>query len=190
MASRAFSAPCQTWRQSTSSYELCTSCYKLLRYNAILKPSSDELLREAYELLRYDTILEPSSDEFTTIFLRVSAITVRLSTSSLQISTSWENIIGLAYLNCPHTIANRLANVRRIWNSKESHCNATASKAFSVADLRCTIASFSRMRQYFKTSFQKKKSPHVRSNFDSPYIRHTYAVRSKVTQQVSSAFAA
>ena len=75
---------------------LCTSCFELLRYNMILKPSSDELLREAYELLRYDTILKPSSDEFTTIFLRVSAITVRLSTSCLQISTSWENIIGMA----------------------------------------------------------------------------------------------
>ena len=44
----------------------------MLRYNTILKPSSDELLREVYELLRYDTILKPSSDEFTTIFLRVS----------------------------------------------------------------------------------------------------------------------
>ena len=61
-----------------SSYELCTSCYELLRYNKILKPSSDELLREEYELLRYDTILKPSSDEFTTIFLRVSAITTTL----------------------------------------------------------------------------------------------------------------
>ena len=58
--------------------------------------SSDDLLREAYELLRYDTILKPNSDEFTTIFLRVFAITVRLSTSCLQISTSRENIIGLA----------------------------------------------------------------------------------------------
>ena len=74
-----------------------TSCYELLRYTTILKPSSDELLREAYELLRYDTILKPSSDEFTTIFLRVAAITVRLSASCLQISTSWENIIGLAH---------------------------------------------------------------------------------------------
>ena len=94
--------------------------YKLLRYNTILKPSYDELLREAHELLRYDTILKPSSDEFTTIFLRVSAITVRLSLSCLQISTSWENTIGLAHLNCPHTIVNRLANVRRIWNRKEN----------------------------------------------------------------------
>ena len=74
-----------------------TSCYKLLRYNTILKPSSDELLREAYKLLRYDTILKPSSDEFTTIFLQVSAITLRLSMSCLQISTSWENIICLAH---------------------------------------------------------------------------------------------
>ena len=97
VASLAFSAPCQTRRHYTSSYELCSSCYELLRYNTILKPSSDELLREAHELLRYDTILKPSSDEFTTIFLRVSAITVRLSTSCLQISTSWENIIGLAH---------------------------------------------------------------------------------------------
>ena len=80
-----------------NSYELCTSCYELLRYYKILKSSSDELLREAYELLRYDTILKPSSDKFTTIFLRVSGITVRLSTSCLQISTSWENIIGLAH---------------------------------------------------------------------------------------------
>ena len=92
----------------------------------MLKPSSDELLREAYKLLRYDTILKPGSDEFTTIFLRVSAITVRLSSSCLQISTSCENIIGLAHKNCPHTIGNRLANVRRIWNRKESHFNATA----------------------------------------------------------------
>ena len=51
---------------------------------------SDELLGEAYKLLQYDTILKPSSEEFTTIFLRVSAITVRLS-------TSWENIIGLVH---------------------------------------------------------------------------------------------
>ena len=142
MASRAFSAPCQTRRHSKSSYELCTSCYELLRYNTILKPSSDELLREAYELLRYDTILKPSSDEFTTIFLRVSAITVRLSTSCLQIS---------------------------IWNRKESHCNATASKAFSVADLRCTIASFSRVRQFFLTKFKKN-----RRTFVATLIRHTY----------------
>ena len=71
--------------------------YELLRYNTILKPSSDELLREAYELLRHDMILKPSSDKFTTIFLRVSAIIVRLSTSCLQISTSLENIIGLAH---------------------------------------------------------------------------------------------
>ena len=63
----------------------------------ILKPSSDELLREAYKLLQYDTQLKPSSDEFSTIFLRVFAITVRLSTSCLQISTSWENIIGQAH---------------------------------------------------------------------------------------------
>ena len=42
---------------------------KLLRYDTILKPSSDELLREAYDLLLYDMILKPSSDEFTTIFL-------------------------------------------------------------------------------------------------------------------------
>ena len=67
-----------------------TSC---VRYNTILKPSYDELLREVYELLRYDTILKPSSYELTTTFLRVSAITVRLSTSRLQI----ENIIGLAH---------------------------------------------------------------------------------------------
>ena len=147
------------------------------------------MLRESYELLRYYTILKPSSDEITTIFLRVSVITVRLSTSCLQISTSWENIIGQAHQNCPSTIVNWIANVRRIWNRKESHCNAKASKAFSVADLVCTIALFSRMRQLFLNQFSKK-SPHVRSNFDSPYIRHTYAVRSKVTQQVSSAFAA
>ena len=76
VASRAFSALCQARRHSTSCYELCTSCY---------------------ELLRYKTILKPSSDEFTTIFLRVSAITVRHYTSCLQISTSWENIIGLAH---------------------------------------------------------------------------------------------
>ena len=73
----------------TSCVRVATSCYELLRYNTISKPSSDELLREAYELLRYDTTLKPSSDELTTIFLRVSAITVRLSTSCLQISTSW-----------------------------------------------------------------------------------------------------
>ena len=84
-------------RVPTSCVRVATSCYELLRYNTILKPSSGELLREAYELLRYGTILEPSSDEFTTIFLRVSAISVRLSTSCLQISTSWENIIGLAH---------------------------------------------------------------------------------------------
>ena len=83
IASLAFSAPCQTRRHSTSSYELCTRCYDLLRYNTILEPSSDELLREAYKLLRYDMILKPSSDEFTTICLRVSAITVRFSTSCL-----------------------------------------------------------------------------------------------------------
>ena len=91
VASRAFSAPCQTRRHSTSCYELCTSCYELLRYN---------------------TILKPSSDEFTTIFLRVSAIIVRLSTSCLQISTSRSGTLKLP---------NRLANVRRIWNRKERH---------------------------------------------------------------------
>ena len=64
VASRAFSSPCQTRRYSTSCYELCTSCYELLRYNKILRPSSDELLREAYELLRHDPILKPRSDEF------------------------------------------------------------------------------------------------------------------------------
>ena len=57
VASRAFSSPCQTRRYSTSCYELCTSCYELLRYNMILKPSSNELLR-------HDPILKPSSDEF------------------------------------------------------------------------------------------------------------------------------
>ena len=50
--------------------------YELLRYNMILKPSSDELLPEAYKLLRYDTVLKRRSDEFTRIFPRVSAITV------------------------------------------------------------------------------------------------------------------
>ena len=44
-------------RVPTSCVRVATSCYELLRYNTILKPSSDELLREAYELLRYDTIL-------------------------------------------------------------------------------------------------------------------------------------
>ena len=71
-----------------------TSCVGVA---TILKSSSEELLREVYELLRYDTILKPSSDKFTTIFLRVSAITVQLSTSCLQISTNWKNIIGLAH---------------------------------------------------------------------------------------------
>ena len=104
VASRACSARCQTRRHSTSSYELCTSYYELLRYNTILKPSSDELLREAYELLRYDTILKPSSGEFTTIFLRVSAITVRLSTSCQQISTNWENIMAVGWpIKTAHT---------------------------------------------------------------------------------------
>ena len=42
-----------------------------------------DMARVAYELLRYNTILKPSSDEFTTTFLRVSAITARLSTSCL-----------------------------------------------------------------------------------------------------------
>ena len=72
-----------------------TSCVRVA--TTILKPSCDELPREAYKLLRYDTILKPSSDEFTTIFLRVSVITVRLSMSCLQISTSCENIISLAH---------------------------------------------------------------------------------------------
>ena len=84
-----------------SSDKLLREAYELLRYNTILKPSSDKLLREAYELLRYDTILKPSSDEFTTIFLRVSAITVQLSTRCLQISPNWENIIGLVDLKLP-----------------------------------------------------------------------------------------
>ena len=35
-----------------------------------------------------------------------------------------------------------------------------------------------------------KKSPHIRSSFDSPYIRHTYAVRTKVTQHERSTIAA
>ena len=43
VTSRAFSVPCKTRRHSTSSYELCTSCYKLLQF-ATLRPSSDELL--------------------------------------------------------------------------------------------------------------------------------------------------
>ena len=34
----------------------------------------NEVIRVAYELLRYNTILKPSSDEFTATFLRVSAI--------------------------------------------------------------------------------------------------------------------
>ena len=101
MASRAFSAPCQTRRHSTSSYELCTSCYELLRYNTILKPSSDELLREAYELLRYDTILKPSSDEFTTIFLRVSATLHELSTNLYELGKHhWSGPLKLPTNNC------------------------------------------------------------------------------------------
>ena len=44
-----------------------------------------ESLRVAYKLLRYNTILKPSSDEFTTTFLRVFAITIRLFTSCLRI---------------------------------------------------------------------------------------------------------
>ena len=67
--------------------------YELLRNNTIFMI----LKRSSEELLLYDMILKPSSDNFTTIFLRVSAITVRLSMSCLQISTSWENIIGLAH---------------------------------------------------------------------------------------------
>ena len=82
-------------RVPTNCVRVATSCYDITL--TILKPSSDELLREAYELLRYNSILKPSSEEFTMIFLRVSTINVRLATSCLQISTSWENIIGLVH---------------------------------------------------------------------------------------------
>ena len=84
----------------TTLHELSSNLYELGKHHwsgPLKLPSSGKLLREVYELLQYDTILKPRSDEFTTIFLRVSAITVRLSTSCLQISMSWENIIGLAH---------------------------------------------------------------------------------------------
>ena len=100
--------------------------HKLLQYNWILKPSSDELLREAYKLLRYNTILKPSFDEFTmftTTFLQVSAITVRLSTSCLRISMSWAEIIGLTHKNCPHTLRKHsISGIARNVMAMSQHC--------------------------------------------------------------------
>ena len=57
----------------------------------------NELIRVAYELLRYNTILKPSSDEFTATFLRVSAIFARHSRNYLQIATSWGDSICLGH---------------------------------------------------------------------------------------------
>ena len=80
-------------------------------------------------------------------------------------------------------------NVRCIPNRNERHGNVTASKA-SVADTLHDrlVRKGSKGCDDFFHMF--KKSPHVRSSFESPYIRHAYAVRTKVTQHERSTIVA
>ena len=92
-------------------------------------------------------------------------------------------------LYCSYTFTNRRANVRRISIRKERHTYVTASKASVAVTLHDRlIREGSQRRGDFFNMF--KKSPHVISSFDSPYIRHTYAVRTYVTQHECSAIVA
>ena len=90
----------------------------------------------------------------------------------------------------PHlNIYESVSNLRLIPNRKERPGNATASKA-SVADTPHDLfvrKGLKGCNDFFK---RLKQSPNVRSIFDSPYIHHTFNVRTKVTQHERSTIVA
>ena len=82
-------------------------------------------------------------------------------------------------------------NVRRSWNYKERHGNATASKAYVAVTLYDRLVRLERhgnataSKAYVAVTLDDRLvgEGSQRHGFDSLFIRHKYVVRAKVTQR-------